>query len=123
LALDRADMNGLELWRRVLVSSVRSKSPDLSQRQLSVMLTVYLTPAPHTVRGLAATLGVTKPVITRALDKLSVLEFIRRKTDEADRRNVLVQRTVKGAVFLSEFAKAIAACREAALPSETSETS
>jgi len=34
---------------------------------------------------------------------LGSLGFARRKRDEADGRNVLVQRTVKGAVFLSDF--------------------
>ncbi len=32
------------------------------------------------------------------------LDFVRRKRDDADRRGVLVQRTIKGAVFLREFA-------------------
>ena len=109
MALNVTDLEGLNLWRKVLLRSVRGRTPDLTQRQMSVLLTVYLTPAPHTVRGLAETLGVAKPVITRALDRLSTLEFIRRKTDDNDRRNVLVQRTVKGSVYLSEFAQAIQA--------------
>ena len=93
----------LDLWRRVLVESVRGGGPDLSQWQLSLLLTVYLTPPPHTVRGLAELLRVSKPAISRALDRLGSLGFARRKRDEADGRNVLVQRTVKGAVFLSDF--------------------
>lgn len=104
----------LELWRRVLVESVRGGGPDLSARQLSLLLTVYLTPAPHTVRGLAALLKVSKPAITRALDRLGMLGFARRKRDEKDRRNVLVQRTVKGSVFLSEFAEFVGAERRSA---------
>jgi DNA-binding MarR family transcriptional regulator len=55
------------------------------------------------VRGLASTLNISKPAISRALDRLGRLGFIRRKRDDADRRNVLVQRTVKGSVFLTEF--------------------
>jgi len=93
----------LDLWRRVLVESVRGGGPDLSQRQLSVLLTVYLTPPPHTVRGLAELLRVSKPAISRALDRLGSLGIARRKRDEADGRSVLVQRTVKGAVLLSDF--------------------
>jgi DNA-binding MarR family transcriptional regulator len=68
-----------------------------------VLLTVYLTEGPHTVRGLAAALNVSKPAITRALDRLGELDLARRKTDPADRRSVLVQRTVKGAAFLREI--------------------
>ncbi len=93
----------LEHWRRVLVASVRAPLPDLSNRQMAVLLTVYLSEPPHTVRGLARTLRVHKPVITRALDTLSGHGLVRRRRDPGDRRSVLIQRTVKGAVFLSEF--------------------
>ena len=54
------------------------------------------------MRGLAQDLNVSKPAITRALDRLTELDFVRRKVDPADRRSVLVQRTVKGAAFLRE---------------------
>ena len=102
------------MWRRALIATVRRDAPDLSARQMAVLLTVYLTPPPHTVRGLAATLNVSKPAITRALDRLGGLGFVRRKDDEADKRNVLVQRTVKGSVYLSEFGEiVIAAATEA----------
>ena len=94
----------LNIWRRALLETVRRDTPDLSARQLALLLTVYLTPPPHTVRGLAETLNVSKPAITRALDRLGTLGYVRRKTDESDRRNVLVQRTVKGSVYLREFA-------------------
>ena len=97
----------LNLWRGALVESVRQDGPDLSARQMALMLTVYLTPPPHTVRGLAAALNVSKPAITRALDRLGSLDMIRRKPDEDDRRSVLVQRTVKGSVYLSDFSELI----------------
>ena len=99
----------LDLWRNVLVETVRNAGPDLSQRQLAIVLTVYLTPPPHTVRGLAALLKISKPAVTRALDRLGMLGLARRRRDEADRRSVLVQRTVKGSVFLSDFAEEVAA--------------
>lgn len=94
----------LDLWRIALVNGVRADAPDLSARQMAVLLTVYLTPPPHTVRGLAQTLNISKPAITRALDRLGELGMLKRKVDDADRRSVLVQRTVKGSVFLSDFA-------------------
>lgn len=99
----------LELWRQTIVSNVRDDSPDLSSRQMAVLLTVYLSRPPHTVRGLAQTLRVSKPAITRALDRLSELDFVRRKTDESDRRNVLIQRTVRGSVYLRDHGELIAA--------------
>ncbi len=99
----------LGLWRKALVASVRQNGPDLSARQMALLLTVYLCDPPHTVRGLAATLAISKPAITRALDRLSVLGFIRRKRDAEDRRNVLIQRTVSGSVFLSDFSDLVIA--------------
>jgi DNA-binding MarR family transcriptional regulator len=66
-------------------------------------LTVYLNDGPHTVRGLAAELNVSKPAITRALDRLGELDLARRKVDPMDRRSVLVQRTLKGAAFLRDM--------------------
>jgi DNA-binding MarR family transcriptional regulator len=105
-------LEALDLWRNVLVTSVRRAGPDLSSRQLALLLTVYLTQPPHTVRGLAATLNISKPAISRALDRLGRLGFIRRKRDDSDRRNVLVQRTVKGSVFLTEFAQLVLESRQ-----------
>ena len=39
------------------------------------------------MRGLAAKLAVSKPAITRALDRLSEFDLVRRKTDPLDRRS------------------------------------
>ncbi len=94
----------LALWHRVLVTGLNRSLPDLTTRQFALFLEVYLAPPPHTVRGLAKTLNMSKPAVTRAVDRLEKLEFLRRKTDEADKRSVLVQRSVKGSVFLREFA-------------------
>ena len=89
--------------RDTIVALVRRDGPDLSARQLGVFLTCYLQDGAHTVRGLAAELNVSKPAITRALDRLSELDLARRKVDPADRRSVLVQRTLKGAAFLRDL--------------------
>ena len=89
--------------RDTIVSLVRRDGPDLSARQLGVFLTCYLRDGGHTVRGLAAELNVSKPAITRALDRLGELDLARRKVDPLDRRSVLVQRTLKGAAFLRDL--------------------
>lgn len=96
-------VEALDLWRGAIVESVRREAPDLSARQMALLLTVYLTAPPHTVRGLADALKVSKPAITRAVDRLSEYGLVKRKVDEQDRRSVLIQRTVKGSVFLREF--------------------
>ena len=96
-------VQALDLWRGAIVEGVRRDAPDLSARQMALVLTVYLTPPPHTVRGLAKLLNVSKPAITRALDRLEIHGLLRRKVDDSDRRSILVQRTVKGSVYLREF--------------------
>jgi DNA-binding MarR family transcriptional regulator len=75
---------------------------------LGVFLTCYLEGEAQTVRGLAAKLDVSKPAITRALDRLSEFDLVRRKTDPLDRRSVLVQRTVSGTTFLRDLKKILA---------------
>jgi DNA-binding MarR family transcriptional regulator len=91
------------ILKHTTVTLVRREGSDLSARQLAVFLTCYLMDTGHTVRGLAADLKVSKPAITRALDRLGELDFARRKVDPADRRSILVQRTVKGAAFLRDL--------------------
>ena len=108
MAFNLTAVQSLQLWQGAIVESVRRDSPDLSARQMALLLTVYLTPPPHTVRGLALTLNISKPAVTRALDRLTELGMVKRKIDETDRRSVLVQRTVKGSVFLREFGEMIA---------------
>ena len=107
MALNLTEIEALDLWRRAIVDSVRIDAPDLSARQMAMLLTVYLTPPPHTVRGMAATLNISKPAVTRAIDRLGELGLVRRKPDENDRRSVLIQRTVKGSVFLREFGELV----------------
>ena len=92
---------------QTLISYVRSGQPDLTNRQMALLLLVYLTPGPHTVRGLAHILGVSKPVITRALNTLGTLGYLRRVRDEADRRNVFVAQTSTGQDFLERFERNI----------------
>jgi hypothetical protein len=67
------------ILRDTVVALVRRDGPDLSARQLGVFLTCYLQEGAHTVRGLAAELNVSKPAITRALDRLGELDLARRK--------------------------------------------
>jgi DNA-binding MarR family transcriptional regulator len=90
-------------WMQTLVGYVRSGQPDLTNRQMALLLLVYLTPGPHTVRGLAQSLGVSKPVVTRALNTLGALGYLRRERDEADRRNIFIAPTETGADFLEDF--------------------
>lgn len=116
----KTQLQALELWRHSLLASVRGDAPDLSARQMAILLCVFLGEGPHTVRGLAKTLNISKPAVSRALDRLGELGYIRRERDDLDRRNVLVQRTENGATFLTGFADMIVAASQdvEAIPAE-----
>jgi DNA-binding MarR family transcriptional regulator len=101
--IDLRPSQALKLLQDFNYALVTDGEADLSARQLAVLLTIYLQPPPHTVRGLAAKLKVTKPVITRALDSMGKLELVSRRRDEADRRNVVIQRTAKGALAVERL--------------------
>ena len=66
MAVDLRPSQALKLLHDFNFEMVRDDH-DLSARQITILLTIYLEPPPHTVRGLAAKLNVTKPVVTRAL--------------------------------------------------------
>jgi len=103
MPLELKPLQALTLLRTLSLEQVRDDMPDLTTRQAAILLTIYLEPPPHTVRGLAAKLNVTKPVITRALDTMGALELVSRHRDEKDRRNVLVKRTVAGALYVERL--------------------
>lgn len=99
--------NSLALWHGVTVKSVVNNTPDLSFRQLAVLMTVYLDDNPQTVRSLAKTLCVTKAVITRAVDKLVKHGYVKRAPDLRDKRSIILTRTPSGIHYLSSFADII----------------
>ena len=101
---------GLELWRQTMFEIVRrnDNASDLSARHTAILLSVYLTPEPHTVRALAAELNISKPAVSRAIYKMSILGLIRRQTDEYDRATVNLFRTVEGARYVSMLGDVIA---------------
>ena len=100
---DPVPSESLSSWMGTLIGYVQSARPDLTNRQMALLLVVYLTDGPHTVRGLAARLKVSKPVVTRALNTLGALGYLRRAKDESDLRNIFVERTAQGLTFLDEF--------------------
>jgi len=90
----------LDAWMDRLVGYVRSGWPDLTNRQLALVLLVYETDGPHTVRGIAEHLRITKPVISRALDSLGAYGFLQREPDCSDRRGIFIRPTARGREFL-----------------------
>ncbi len=94
-------------WMETLIQYVRSGHPDLTNRQMALLMLVYENQGPHTVRGLARDLHVSKPVVTRALNRLGSLGYLARERDERDRRNVFVAKTPAGAAFLEDFGQLV----------------
>jgi DNA-binding MarR family transcriptional regulator len=107
MALPMSTSQALRLWQGINLRQTTDDEPDLSVRQIAILLSIYLKPPPHTVRDLARKLKVSKPVITRALDTMGKLSLVSRRRDDADRRNVLIQRTVGGALYLERMADLI----------------
>ena len=86
----------MSILQLTICASVRAEGPDLSSRQLAILLVIGIDPGMHTVRGLAAHLNISKPAISRSLDRLGALELADRAEDLRDRRSVLVVPTKAG---------------------------
>jgi DNA-binding MarR family transcriptional regulator len=94
------DENLSLILRDTILALVREDGPDLSARQLAVLLICYLEDGMQTVRGLAARLAAPKPAITRALDRLEEFNFTQRRKDPRDRRSIVVDRTPIGFAYV-----------------------
>jgi len=92
----------VDILRDTIVSMVRRDEPDLTARQLAVLLICCLDDAPHTVRGLAERLKISKPAITRSVDRLEELRLLKRVDDPSDRRSVLITSTPSGVAFVRQ---------------------
>lgn len=104
MGIELRPAQALRLMHQTSLAQAKSDTPDLTLRQTAILLTIYLEAPPHTVRGLALRLAVAKPVITRALDTMGRMELLERRRDPADKRSVLIRRTVKGSLHVSRMA-------------------
>lgn len=106
--LPPADLEINFLFQQI-ISLVRDDGRDLSLRQLAVLAVCIDAKQPQTVRGLAKHLGIAKPAVTRAADRLEAAKFVRRKPDPGDRRSVLIVPSPAGRRFHARFFEAKAA--------------
>lgn len=104
---EAGNKEALELWRTVTLHGISQYDFDLSARQMGIVLVIYTQPGQHTVRGLAEALSISKPAVTRALDRLTSHKLIKRVRDERDRRNVFIETTQQGHEFLSQFSETV----------------
>jgi DNA-binding MarR family transcriptional regulator len=86
-----------------LLALVRRDGRDLTARQLTAFLSVYMDEHTHTVSSLAELLHISRPGVTRIMDRLVQFDLVAREEDREDRRRVLVRRTTRGAAFFREL--------------------
>ena len=103
----------LHIFRLTTVSEVRLDQSDLKMRHFAILLIVYRSNQPQTVRGLAKALKISKAAVTRGLDRLGELDLAQRIIDVTDRRSVLVRRTDAGRVMMLRLSQAMAAAAAA----------
>jgi DNA-binding MarR family transcriptional regulator len=97
--------------RAAVVGEVSTRN-DLSLRQMAVMLVIYLTGDPQTVRGLARHLNVSRPAVSMVLDCLSELGLVGRRVDPADRRSVFAVRTEAGQAMVARLKASLVAAAD-----------
>ena len=86
-----------------MTALVSGEDKDLTSRQTAILLACNLRGEPQTVRGLARDLNISKPAVTRAVDKLEGLHLVARKDDPEDRRSVHVQGTEGGKEYIARL--------------------
>jgi DNA-binding MarR family transcriptional regulator len=96
--------------RDIVVAMLTDDSPDLTWRQTGVLLLTYHTPTPISVREISAELKISKPAVTRSIDRLETLNLIVRVTPPA----VIDQRLVH--LDLTESGRALVEFLEGLLP-------
>lgn len=90
LNTEKRPVNNIEVLAGVLTGIVRDHSSHLTMRQMAVLLNVRAGQNEPTVRGIAVALGLSKPAISRALDRLGREGFVERLPDPNDHRSVIV---------------------------------
>jgi DNA-binding MarR family transcriptional regulator len=93
----------LGLIRGALLDLVRRDGRDLTTRQLTTLLAVYLQDEVYSVGTLTKMLNITRPGMTRILDRLVEANLVSRAGNTEDRRLVLVHRTTEGARYVEEL--------------------
>jgi DNA-binding MarR family transcriptional regulator len=93
----------INLIRDVLLSLVRRDGRDLTARQLSAFLIVYTRDEVQTVSSLAELMNISRPGVTRVMDRLVQYDLIAREEDREDRRRVLARRTGRGLAFYRDL--------------------
>ena len=111
----------VEILRDTIVCMVRQGehvAPDLSARQLAVLLICCLDGTPDMVSELRDKLNIPKAAIARTTNRLVQLGLLARENDARDRRRVLLSATVSGHAFVRELGTKMKAAAEHELPAK-----
>lgn len=100
---DTACPVALPSFAKALLGLIRDGRRDLSARQLGVLTTLALQPELNTIRSLAVHLRVSKPAITRAVDRLEAEGLAKRRPDPKDRRSVCIGISPAGSSYLDDI--------------------
>ncbi len=104
----RGGVSDVALLRGTMLELVRRDGRDLTARQLTTLLTVYLQDDVQSVSSLANMLNISRPGVTRILDRLVEADLVSRAEDAADRRRVLVHRTPQGVRYMRDLTEVAA---------------
>jgi DNA-binding MarR family transcriptional regulator len=116
MAASEIDDPRLGTLRHSMVGLVRWDGPDFTARQLAIFLACYLATNPLPAGALATKLRVSKPVVSKALDRLTKFNLIRRQHNPLDRRIVLIHPTREGFGLLQKIGEIMEeACVKASL--------
>lgn len=74
---------------------------DVTVRQLVVLMECRETK--RTVRELALNMGIAKPAISRAADRLTNWKYLVRRKDPNDRRSIFLELTAAGRKFVDKL--------------------
>lgn len=102
-SFDRRYVEALTPLMNMLIRVVRSGQPDLTNRQMLVLIWVHAQPGPHTVRGISKTLKLSPPVVSRAFSRMHDLGLTTRMADVSDRRSVFFGCSDRGRDYLATF--------------------
>lgn len=93
----------IDTLRNTLLALVRRDGRDLTARQLTAFLAIYTQEDTLTVSSLAEMMNISRPGVTRVMDRLVHFDLISREEDREDRRRVLARRTARGVAFYREL--------------------
>ncbi len=90
-------------WYQVCATALNHMPHELTMRQWTILLHIYLQDGEHNVKSLAIEFGLPKPSVSRALSSLVQYGLIKRRKCQTDKRNITLQKTMKAIAFLNQF--------------------